>query len=165
MADWKAQIRDSYYGLSARDRTVVNWGTPIILLLIIYLLVGRPLLDGYLRAVGAHDQLRSDLVWLLDQSDYLQRINSSCPLAIDPLADTDVEFVVTGQARRLGLNPQITAAGVDSYNLRLTGAAGNAVLTLTRELACRGLAVTSLEINLNAAENALVDARLGLQRL
>lgn len=164
MAEWKARVLDAYYGLGERDRRVVNWGAPIILLLVIYLLVGRPLLNGYLQAATTHESLRSELVWLAAQQQHLHRINSFCPTSIDPVAEADVEFIVTGQARRLGLEPRYDRQG-QRLAFELQNAAGNSVLTLVRELACRGMVVSLLEMNASSSSAGLVDAKLELRLL
>lgn len=166
MAEWKAKVLDFYYGLGERDRRVVNWGAPIILLLVIYLLLGRPLVNAYLQAAATHTSLREDVIWLAGQQQHLQRINSYCVATIDPIAETDLEFVVTGQARRLGLEPNYSrTAQAQGVSFEIRNAPGNAVLTLARELACRGMVLSSLEMTANASGQGMVDARLELRQL
>lgn len=166
MSEWKAKILDFYYGLGERDRKVVNWGAPVILLLVLYLLVGRPLLNSYLQVASTHSNLRSDVLWLVDQQQHLQRVNSYCSAAIEPVGEADFEFVVTGQARRLGLEPIYRRGGQEQVlNFEIRNAAGNAILTLTRELACRGMALDRLEMTANESARGMVDARLELRPL
>lgn len=166
MAEWKAKLQDFYFGLSERDRRVVNWGAPVILLLVIYLLIGRPLLNYYLQAAATHESLRSNILWLADQQQHLQRINSYCSATIEPVAEADLEFVVTGQARRLGLQPSYSSPEqANMLDFELRNAPGNAVLTLARELACRGMVLDSLNMTASEAGQGMVNATLELRQL
>jgi type II secretory pathway component PulM len=162
MGKWTAGIKDFYGSLSERDQKVIRWGAPLIALLVVYLLIAQPLLDRASRISSTHAQLRSDLIWLLGQREHMERVNSYCPLSFDPTTDTAAEAVVIAQARRLGMNPRIETSAT-GYVLKMDSASGNAVLSLARELACRGLRLSELEIHRTAQDNDLISANMELQ--
>lgn len=168
MADWLnrlgapcRRLLERVGEMPERERRTLQIGGPIILLLALYLLVGRPLVGHYLDVAERHQALRSDLAWMLEQRSHLASVNSFCPFSEDALEADRLKSLITAEARRLGLSAevrQMSEAG--RLNLRLAAAPGNTVLELLRDLGCRGLAITSLDIQRQDEEPALVDAEL-----
>lgn len=163
IAEFFAKIDSWYAELSVQEQKILRFGVPLIGLLVIYLLLLQPLGSAYIaRQVELSDR-QADLVWIRDQREMLERLNTSCdPRALVFQAEA-LQSDIEAASRRFGLVPQIgTLAGENHYQLSLSRAQGNRVLNLVRVLACGGASVTSVDIRAMDTEvSAILDIQYG----
>lgn len=158
-----SKLTSWYEGISEQEQQILRLGVPLIGLLLIYLLLLQPLGSAYFaRQVELSDR-QADLVWIRDQREMLQRLNTSCDPRAQVFQADALQADIEAAARRFGLVPQIgTLAGENHYQLSLSRAQGNRVLNLVRVLACGGASVTSLDIRVNDTEvSAILDIQYG----
>jgi|MEHZ01.5.fsa_nt_MEHZ011397388.1_4 type II secretory pathway component PulM len=155
---------DSWYaGISAQEQQILRFGVPLIGLLLIYLVLLQPLGSAYFtRQVELSDR-QADLVWIRDQREMLERLNTSCDPRAQVFQADALQTDIEAASRRFGLVPQIRSlAGENHYQLSLSNAQGNRVLNLVRVLACGGASVTSLDIRTADTEvSAVLDIQYG----
>ncbi len=160
MGGWFNKAVSYYQALPSRERYVLAFGVPVILTLLLYSLVGRPIVTEYRNLAERDNQLRDDLVWMLEQREYMERINTFCPLNGEVASGSTAEATLRAQSQRFGVNARIEAAADDHFHLELPAVSGNLVLALVRELACRGIALQRMDIQISDTTNNLVRAEL-----
>lgn len=141
------RLNEWYLSLQDQEKRILKYGVPVIALLILYLLVIQPLASTYFSRQSEMSQRVEDLVWIRDQREHLQRLNTSCDLRGPIFSEDTFRTDIEAAARRFGMAPVVRelpqAAG---YQLQITNAEGNRILSLVRMLSCSGVRVSQLEI-------------------
>ena len=150
-------------GISAQEQQILRIGVPLIGLLLTYLILLQPLGSAYFTRQWELSDRQADLVWIRDQREILERLNTSCDPRAQIFQADALQADIEAASRRFGLVPQIrTLADENHYQLSLSNAQGNRVLNLVRVLACGGASVTSLDIRASDTEvSAVLDIQYG----
>ena len=151
-------IQPVQYWFSQRppqEQKILIFGLPVIVLLVLYILLVQPLAQSYLARKAALETANSDLVWIRDQREILERLNTACDPRSLVYSQDSFEADIEAAARRFSLVPNLRQqGGGDSYQLILNNAQGNRVLSLVRILSCSGASVVSLDVQ-NAETDSL----------
>ncbi len=160
-----AKVDGWYGGLGSQEQQILRFGGPLIGLLLAYLVLLQPLGSAYLDRQTELSDRRADLVWLRDQRDMLERLNTSCDLRAQIFEASNLQADIEAASRRFGLVPQIrTLGGENQYQLSLSNAQGNRILNLVRVLSCGGASVTSMDLRaIDGGEVSQVNATLDIQ--
>ena len=146
-----------------QEKKILVLGLPVIVLLVLYILLVQPLAQSYLARQTALDTANSDLAWIRDQREILDRLNTACDPRALVYSQDSFESDIEAAARRFSLVPNLRQQGGDnSYQLILNNAQGNRVLTLVRILSCSGASVTSLDIQSAGTDGLEINAVLNI---
>jgi type II secretory pathway component PulM len=157
------RIIDWYQSLQPQEQRILLYGTPLILLLVLYLVLLQPLGSAYFERKSEMSERIEDIAWVRDQRLMLGRLNTSCDLRSQIFTTDTFEDDIDAAARRFGVVPEIQAArGSTGYEMQIPGAEGNRILSLIRVLACGGAKVTSLEMQRSATETDELSATLSI---
>ncbi|MAT50965.1 MAG: hypothetical protein CMK32_07265 [Porticoccaceae bacterium] len=128
--------------LSSRDRRLLAIALPVIVLLMLYIVVIRPVQVRHSNANDRLDQALDNIAWLQQRAPMFAS-QSSCrnprPTPSNPLA------VDHG-----GIDLSADNPGQGIWRLRIDGGAGDDVLQFLRRLACHGYAVERIELERTA---------------
>ncbi|MBT5331499.1 MAG: hypothetical protein HOL48_06950 [Porticoccaceae bacterium] len=164
MSELIGQIGSWYASLQEQEKRILLFGTPIILMLVLYLLLFQPLGSAYFSRQSEIADRREDLAWVRDQRSILERVNTSCDFRTPVFPVEEYEAEVEATARRFGLNPVISShRGGTGFELQFTAADGNRVLSLVRALSCGGIKVTALQMQQLEIESNELAASLNLE--
>ena len=143
------KLQDWFGSRTAQEQRILAWGTPVILLLVIYLLVLQPVTSAWSGRQQLLEARLDDLEWLRAQSSLVERLNTSCDPRREPLQLDRIESEITALAQRLSLMASVRrVTGEDSWLVELDSAQGNRVLVYARSLVCASLQVSSLDFTL-----------------
>lgn len=131
--------------LPERDRRMLLIGVPVILLLVLYLVVFKPLLDERSNAEAAHQFAALELRAALQGGSSTG--NESCAGAITSGRD------IAAIAARVGL----MLAGPEQGRYTLSGGGADDALMLVRSLYCSGIPVAGFSINRDGASTLTLE--------
>lgn len=162
-------INSWYQSLAQQEQRILLFGSPLILVLVLYLLVFQPLGSAYFARQNEISERREDIAWVRDQRVMLERLNTSCDVRSQIFSSESFQSEIDAAARRFGLVPAIRAVSgsdgySDSYEIQISNAEGNRILNLVRVLACGGAKVTNLEMQRQSAESTELNATLSVAR-
>lgn len=164
ISEFFSKIDFWYAELNAQEQQILRFGVPLIGLLLIYLILLQPLGSAYLARQVEMSDRQADLVWLRDQREILERLNTSCDPRAQIFQAGALQSDIEAASRRFGLVPQIrTLGGENQFQLSLSNAQGNRVLNLVRVLACGGASVTNMDLRAADTESAEISAILDIQ--
>ena len=144
-------LRQKIAQLESRERGILIFGLPVILLLAGYLFVAKPLSERHIQAEErlARAEALLESVIAQDQSSASCLTNSS-------LVDSSSTDIISTNAQRLGL--AVTTSG--SNEIEIDAARGDLLLAYAEELACAGLKIEHMEIQKSYVGEAAPDAYL-----
>lgn len=154
MKNFVSQLQSSVDNLPERDKRVLLFAVPIVLILICYLLVYRPISAYHFDAIQNMESASDDYYWLraqspLAKSGYCGRLSN----------DASSKAYVEQQAKKDGLIVSATVSGAQT-TITIVSARGAAVLRYINNLACNGYSVNSLNITRAADTADMVSGRI-----
>lgn len=154
MKNFVSQLQSSIDSLPERDKRVLLFAVPIVLILICYLLVYRPISAYHFDAIQNMESASDDYYWLraqspLPKSGYCGRLSN----------DASSRGYFEQQAKKDGLIVAAAASGVET-TITIVSAKGAAVLRYINNLACNGYSVNSLNITRTADTGDMVSGRI-----
>ncbi len=155
---------ERWIGLAHRDRRMLGFATPIILMLALYLVLVEPIVARYSEIRAERDRLGEALVWLYEQAELVDRTQNSCrrQRLVRPGRDQDLGAFATSIAKSQGQRPTVRVLGAHSLSVNLENAPGSAVLRLLEAYACHGFTLDQLELVRATPDSprVIVDVRL-----
>ena len=126
------RLQQNYDNLSGRDKRVLIVATPVVVVLILYLLVYRPISHYHAAAIQSLESASDDYYWLRAQSPITK--SGFCGRLNDAAGD---KSYLRQQAKRDGLAVSVARAG-SQLTIAINSANGGAVLRYANNLACNG---------------------------
>lgn len=163
MAGIIEKLSNWYASLAEQEQRILLFGAPLIVFLVLYLLLIQPLGSAYFARSAELRDRQEDLLWVREQRQMLERLNTSCDLRSVVFAQQNLQSDIEAAARRFGITPVIRTQA-DSYELRIESAEGNRILNLIRVLGCGGSRVTSLELQKLGADTTELSVTIRVER-
>ena len=165
MSNFFESINSWYQSLAQQEQRILLFGAPLILFLVVYLFVFQPLGAAYFARQAEMSERREDISWVRDQRVMLERLNTSCDTRSQLFSAENFQADIEAAARRFGVVPVIRlVGGSNTYEMQISSAEGNRILSLVRVLACGGAKVTSLEMQQEGTEGNEFGATLSVAR-
>lgn len=133
-----------FAGLEPRERLIMMVGAAILVVAAIYMAL-LPAMHKKAQLEQRYQTLSEDMQWLLEQSQVVSRLNSSCSgQAIQNGKKLEVisRIVRRNQLRLLGLDQDDSSF----YSIEVSGASPNRILQSIHQLTCQGLSLESLDV-------------------
>ncbi len=163
MAGLIEKLLNWYNSLAEQEQRILLFGSPLIVLLLLYLVLIHPLGTAYFARQAELQDRYEDLLWVRDQRQILERLNTSCDLRTPVFSQQNLQADIEVAARRLGIVPVTTAQG-SGYRFQIASAEGNRILNLVRLLGCGGARVTSLEMQMLGEDSTELSAIIRIER-
>jgi type II secretory pathway component PulM len=148
------QLRISIDNLPERDKRVLLMAMPIVLILIGYLFVYKPMSTYHFEAIQNMEAASDDYYWLRAQSPPAK--TGYCARPSNKMVG---KSYFEQQAKRDGLLISAAIAGAQT-TITIASAKGAAVLRYINNLACNGYKVVSVNVTRATATGNNVSARL-----
>ena len=148
-------MTDFLQRLSPRDRRILLWAVPLILLLVV-LLATRSLVAERREAAAGLERVLEDIAWLQAQRDALAGAQTGC------VPGTWTETTPENLAAGFGVRFSRAPAGGPAVSLTLEAVHGNRVIAFLRELECQGARMEMLELD-TVDDQGTVTGRVRLQ--
>jgi len=154
MKNFVSQLQSSVDNLPERDKRVLLFAIPIVLILVCYLLVYRPINVYHFEAIQNMESASDDYYWLRAQSPLAK--SGYCGRLSNAASSKDY---FEQQAKRDGLIVATAVSGAQT-TITIVSAKGAAVLRYINNLACNGYKANSLNITRTADTGDMVSARV-----
>ncbi len=136
---WLAPLQERYQALPSRDQQILKIALPIIVLLVAYLLIVRPIFNYHTQAIAELEVVTDDYFWLRGQKPVAR---SQCPTySINAIGDSYIAEL----AKKLQLKLTVSAQGDDRAIVSITALDGRAVLRFIESAACAGAVVDAIQ--------------------
>ena len=140
MKNFMSQLHRSIDNLPERDQRVLLMAMPVVLILICYLFIYKPINAYHFEAIQNMETASDDYYWLraqspLAKSRYCGRLNN----------DASAKSFFEQQAKRDQLLISTAVSGAQT-TITITSAKGATVLRYINNLACNGYNINSLNI-------------------
>lgn len=151
------KLSSAWGNLSERDQKTIIFATPVVLLLLIYLLVFQPIHTRYTGARDHKQELSESLIWLYENAALVERVQNSCvrQRLVDRGSDDLMSFA-KNIGRRSGATADVRLSGTD-FVVSLKKAQGNRAIALIQSYACHGFVVDDLKLTRGSESSAEVD--------
>jgi type II secretory pathway component PulM len=140
MKNFTSQFRANIDNLSERDKRVLLIAVPIVLILLCYLLIYKPISEYHSAAIQNMEAASDDYYWLRAQSPPAK--SSYCGRPSSKAGD---KSYFEQQAKRNGMLIAIAVSGAQT-TITITSAKGAAVLRYINNLTCNGYKVDSVNV-------------------
>jgi len=148
------KMNATWMNLSEKDQKTLLIATPVVLILVLYLLVFQPIQSRYQQARAYKSELSDTLVWLYENAALVDRMQNAC--ARQRLIDRDDEDLLDfakNIGRRAGVKSDIRSANANDLVVNIQTAPGNRALASVQSFVCHGYVVSDLELT-RASETA-----------
>jgi general secretion pathway protein M len=119
------KLKDWYYGLNVRERTIILAGAVLVALAAIYILALAPFYRSVATLTENVEQKQADLAWMRSVAGEVQALGASQPMIATPTNESLV-VLVDRTAREAGLSSALTGQtpnGETGIRVRLEAAA------------------------------------------
>ncbi len=155
------RTKQAYAELPARDRQILRFALPLILLLVAYLLIYRPISDNHEQAMDLLDAASEDYYWLRNQ----QTNNVSSVACAGSDEGADGVAYLQAQAKKFRLKAVIEQPVNGLTNITIAKADGRSVLRYVATVACNGYEVKNLSLERSSSDKATVSVQLAVQQV
>ena len=146
MADWLENLSNWWHSLSARDQLILKIATPVILLVLVFVLLVEPVMKQYFARKAEYQEARETLDWLYNQAGLISRLQNDCGKGVFYMQpQDDPMYYARSLARRSSVNAEYSDRG-ESVFINIKSAVGNRTLKFIQTLACNGYEVDELKI-------------------
>jgi len=118
------KLKDWFYGLNARERTIIVGGALLVALTAIYILVLAPFYRDLNLLEESVEEKKADLAWMRSVASEMQVLSANQPMIAAP-TDESLVVLVDRTAREAGLSSALTGQtpnGETGIRVRLEGA-------------------------------------------
>jgi general secretion pathway protein M len=159
-------LKEWFYGLKPRERTIIVGGVVLVLLTAIYLFVLAPFYASVAQREASVAKKKADLAWMRSVAGEMQALGANQPMVATPTNESLV-VLVDRTAREAGLSSALTGQtpnGENGIRVRLEGASFDmAMMWLANLELSHSVAIESATFD-RAATPGLVNINLVLNR-
>ena len=156
-------MSDFWGNLSDKDRRILTFASPIILILVLYLLVLQPVMSRFNAVKTQHDELSESLVWLYENAALVERMSNQCSRKrLVGRGDTDLSGYVESISQRAGANVEVNLLNSRELDLQVNTVTGARAISLLQSYACHGFSLSQLDMSRQnpTANQVRIDVRL-----
>lgn len=156
------KITNWWHGLGESDRRTLFIASPVILVLVLYLLVFQPIISHYLDVKSQRQGLSNSLVWLYENTALVDRMKNQCSRQrLVNRSNDDLLAYAKNIGRRSGTSPELSMSG-DRIQLSIDNASGARALAALQTYMCHGFSLSDLQLERKSADSQNVEVSVQL---
>ena len=157
------KLHNGWANLGDRDKSVLFMATPVVLVLVFYILVFQPLVAHYHKTQLYREQLSNSLHWLYENSALIDRMQNHCVRQrLLERTNGDISVFVADISRSFRLPVQLQTADVGNVIVTANNVSGSRAMAVLQAYVCHGFGIEDIQLVRKSEGSAEVDLSVRL---